>query len=79
MFRQMEKLLTKIIESWIIFWEWAEEIVASNILESEMWVTVVRGVCRGIKAFAEENWKTIEEVVSDILDEGEETDLYFNY
>lgn len=71
----MEKLLTKIIESWIIFWEWAEEIVASNILESEMWVMVVRGVCKWIKAFAEENWKTIEEVVSDILDEEEETDF----
>ena len=72
----MEKLLTKIIESWLIYWEWAKEIVASNILESEMWETVVLWVCKWIKVIAEEEWMSIEEVVSDILEEKEETDLY---
>ena len=71
----MEKLLTKIIESWIIYWEWANEIVASNILESGIGETVVYWVCRGIVAYAEEEWKTIEEVVSEIIEQ-EETDLY---
>ena len=80
----MEKLLTKIIESWLIYWDdylwhWMHEIIASNILESPIWETVVLWVCKWIKVIAEEEWMSIEEVVSDILEEEEETDLYFNY
>lgn len=65
----MEKLLTKIIESWIIFWEWAEEIVVSNILESEIGETIVEWVCKWLLVIAEEEWKTLQEVVEEILDE----------
>lgn len=68
MFRQMEKLLTKIIESWLIFWEWAEEIVVSNILESEIGETIVEWVCKWLLVIAEEEWKTLQEVVEEILE-----------
>lgn len=68
MFRPMEKLLTKIIESWIIFWEWAEEIVASNILESEIGETIVEWVCKWLLVISEEEWKTLQEVVDEILE-----------
>lgn len=79
----MEKLLTKIIESWIIYWDdylwhWMHEIIASNILESPIWETVVVWVCRWIKEIAEEEWKTLQEVVEDILDEDDDEFIYEN-
>lgn len=73
MFRQMEKLLTKIIESWLIYhdnflWHWMHEIVASNILESEIGETIVEWVCKWLLIIAEEEWKTLQEVVNEILE-----------
>jgi hypothetical protein len=69
----MKKLLTKIIESWLIYhdyflWHWMHEIVASNILESEIWETIVEWVCKWLLVIAEEEWKTLQEVVDEILD-----------
>lgn len=77
----MEKLLTKIIESWIIFneqiyWPWIHEIVASNILESGIWETLVKAVCKWIKMLADEEWITIQQAVEDILDEDSDLDSY---
>lgn len=72
----MNELFSKIIESWIIYWEWAEEIIASNILDSDIWETIVVWVCKWISVLADEEWKTIEEIVSKILEEDEEDDLY---
>ena len=70
---KMKKLLTKIIENWLIFneeiyWHWVHEIVASNILESEIWETIVEWVCKALLVIAEEEWKTLQEVVDEILD-----------
>lgn len=72
----MEKLLTKVIESWIIYGENNKEIFASNILESSLWEAIVYGVCKWIKVIAEKEWKSIEEVVEDIIEEKEESDLF---
>ena len=52
------------------------KIFASNILESPLWETIVYGVCKWIKVIAEEEWKSIEEVVEDIIEEKEESDLF---
>ena len=73
MFRQMEKLLTKIIESWLIYhdnflWHWIHEIVASKIFESEVGETIVEWVCKALLVIAEEEWKTLQEVVDEILE-----------
>jgi hypothetical protein len=70
---KMKKLLTKIIESWLIFneeiyWHWAHEIVASNILESEIGETIVEWVCKALLVIAEEEWKTLQELVNEILE-----------
>lgn len=69
----MEKLLTKIIESGLIYHDnflghWMHEIVASNILESEIWGTIVEWVCKALVIIAEEEWKTIKELVDEILE-----------
>lgn len=69
----MKKLLTKIIESWLIYhddflWHWMYEIVASNILESEIGETIVEWVCKALLVIAEEEWKTLQEVVNEILE-----------
>lgn len=70
----MEKLLTKMIESSIIYWDdylwhWLHEMLASNILESPIWETVVAWVCRWIKELAKEEWKSVEEIIENILEE----------
>lgn len=77
---QMEKLLTKIIESWLIFneeiyWHWVHEIVASNILESSIGETIVEWVCKWLLVIAEEEWKTLQEVVNEILEDSERNSL----
>ena len=70
---KMKKLLTKIIENWLIYhddflWHWMHEIVASNILESEIWETIVEWVCKALLVIAEEEWKALQEIVDEILD-----------
>lgn len=44
------------------------EIVASNILESEVGETIVEWVCKALLVIAEEEWKTLKEVVDEILE-----------
>lgn len=73
---KMKKLLTKIIESWLIFneeiyWPWIHEVVASNILESSIWETIVEWVCKWLLVIAEEEWKTLQEVVDEIINKSD--------
>lgn len=67
------------MECWLIFWEEADEIVASNILESSIGGTVVIWVCEWLKVIAEQEGVSIQEVVEDILQEDKKSDLYLNY
>jgi len=51
------------------------DIVASNLLESEMWERIVYGVAKWIKQLAEENNESIEQVIDDIIEEQESFSL----
>lgn len=47
------------------------DILASNLLESDLWERLVYWVAKWIKQIAEERWESIEQVVEDIIEEQE--------
>lgn len=51
------------------------DIVASNLLESELWERLVYWVAKWIKQLAEENNESIEQIIDDIIDEQENFNL----
>ena len=72
----MEKLRTKIMDLGLIYddriyGKGIHEIIAANLLDSPIGETIVRGVCKGIEALAEEEKKTMQQVIEEILEEDE--------
>ena len=61
--------LCDIMSSLIIDDEW--DILASNLLESNLWERLVYWVAKWIKQIAEDRWESIEQVVEDIIEEQE--------
>ena len=47
------------------------DILASNLLESELWERLVYWVAKWIKQIAEDRWESIEQVIEDIIEEQE--------
>ena len=47
------------------------DILASNLLESELWERIVYWVAKWIKQIAEDRWESIEQVIEDIIEEQE--------
>ena len=47
------------------------DILASNLLESDLWERIVYWVAKWIKQIAEERQESIEQVVEDIIEEQE--------
>ena len=62
--------LWDIMTSLIIDDSW--DILASNLLESDLWERIVYWVAKWIKQIAEERWESIEQVVEDIIEEQED-------
>lgn len=48
------------------------DILASNLLESELWERIVYWVAKWIKQIAEDRWESIEQVIEDIIEEQED-------
>lgn len=61
--------LCDIMSSLIIDDSW--DILASNLLESELWERLVYWVAKWIKQIAEDRWESIEQVIEDIIEEQE--------
>lgn len=61
--------LCDIMSSLIIDDEW--DILASNLLDSDLWERLVYWVAKWIKQIAEERWESIEQVIEDIIEEQE--------
>lgn len=47
------------------------DILASNLLESELWERLVYWVAKWIKQIAEDRWESVEQVIEDIIEEQE--------
>jgi hypothetical protein len=62
--------LCDIMSSLIIDDEW--DILASNLLESDLWERLVYWVAKWIKQIAEDRWESIEQVIEDIIEEQED-------
>jgi hypothetical protein len=62
--------LCDIMSSLIIDNSW--NILASNLLESNLWERLVYWVAKWIKQIAEERWESIEQVIEDIIEEQED-------
>lgn len=62
--------LCDIMSSLIIDDEW--DILASNLLDSDLWERLVYWVAKWIKQIAEDRWESIEQVVEDIIEEQED-------
>lgn len=62
--------LCDIMSSLIIDDSW--DILASNLLESDLWERLVYWVAKWIKQIAEDRWESIEQVIEDIIDEQED-------
>ena len=48
------------------------DILASNLLDSDLWERLVYWVAKWIKQIAEDRWESIEQVIEDIIDEQED-------
>lgn len=62
--------LCDIMSSLIIDDEW--DILASNLLDSDLWERLVYWVAKWIKQIAEERWESLEQVIEDIIEEQED-------
>lgn len=62
--------LCDIMSSLIIDDSW--DILASNLLDSDLWERLVYWVAKWIKQIAEDRWESIEQVIEDIIDEQED-------
>ena len=62
--------LCDIMSSLIIDDSW--DILASNLLESDLWERLVYWVAKWIKQIAEERGESIEQVIEDIIEEQED-------
>jgi hypothetical protein len=62
--------LCDIMSSLIIDDSW--DILASNLLESDLWERLVYWVAKWIKQIAEDRWESIEQVIEDIIEEQED-------
>jgi len=62
--------LCDIMSSLIIDDSW--DILASNLLESDLWERLVYWVAKWIKHIAEDRWESIEQVIEDIIEEQED-------
>lgn len=65
-----EMKLCDIMNSLIIDDSW--DILASNLLDSDLWERLVYWVAKWIKQIAEERWESIEQVIEDIIEEQED-------
>ena len=61
--------LCDIMSSLIIDDSW--DILASNLLDSDLWERLVYWVAKWIKQIAEDRWESIEQVIEDIIEEQE--------
>lgn len=62
--------LCDIMSSLIIDDSW--DILASNLLDSDLWERLVYWVAKWIKQIAEDRWESIEQVIEDIIEEQED-------
>ena len=61
--------LCDIMSSLIIDDSW--DMLASNLLESDLWERLVYWVAKWIKQIAEDRWESVEQVIEDIIEEQE--------
>lgn len=65
----MDELLKRVMQYSIV--DKDGELVAANILESELWEMIVYAVCKWIVEIAEENWESVSDTVEEIIEEQE--------
>ena len=66
----MNELLKRVMQYSIV--DNDGELIAANILESELWETIVYAVCKWIIEIAEENWESITDTIEEIIEEHED-------